>query len=198
MGLVKCKRCGISFDRAKEDFVKVAGGYAHKSCEEQFQIKRNTVICQVCRKNINKLTDEYLKRSNGYVHKTCVPPDEADRLELCNYISELFHIKTPGPVNMALIKRFHTENGYSYKSMYYALKYYFEIQKGSIEKAQERIGILPYVYDDAKEYYEKLTRLQNNILINIEKQMSKKEKVLVVKEEQNHKKIREINLEELD
>lgn len=198
MGLVKCKRCGNSFDKTKEDFVKISGGYAHKLCEEQFQIKKNTVICQVCRNNINKLSDDFLKKSNGYVHRSCVAPDEADRLELCNYIAEIFHLKSPGPVNMALIKKFHTENGYSYKSMYYALKYHFEIQKGSIEKAQERIGILPYIYDDAKKYYENLTRMQNIILTNVEKQLNKQEKVLVIKEEYNRKRKKEINLEELN
>ena len=196
--VVKCRRCGADINRDTEEFVKISSGYAHKSCEEQFQIKRNTVICQICRQNINKLSDEYLKKSTGYIHRSCVPPEEADRLELCNYIVEIFHLKAPGPANMRLIKKFHTENGYSYKSMYYTLKYYFEIKKGSIEKSQERIGILPYVYDEAKQYYENLTRTQNLILRNVEKQLVKEEKVIVVKQNPAHKGKKVINLEDLD
>lgn len=196
MDIVKCKRCGERLDKRTDEFVKLSSGYSHKKCEDAFQIKKNTVICQVCRQGINKLTDDFVKRNNGYVHKSCITEDEMDKLELCNYISEIFHLKSPGPANLSMIKKYHTENNYSYKSMYYALKYYFEIQHGSVEKAHERIGILPYIYDDAKKYYKKLESEQNSILINVGKQLTKEESTVVIKVAPKTKN-RTINLEDL-
>ena len=198
MDIVKCRRCGEQIDKRIDEFVKISNGYAHKKCEEQFQIKKNTVICQICRCGINKLTDEYVKKTNGYVHKSCISTEDLDKAELNNYICQIFHLKAPGPVNLSLIKKFHTENGYSYKSMYYALKYYFEVKKGSIEKSQNRIGILPYIYDDAKKYYNNLTNVQNNVMHNIEMQLNKKESVVTVKVIPTKKKKKLIDLEGLD
>ena len=196
MDIVKCRRCGQQVDKRVDDYVKLSNGYAHKQCEDNFQIKKNTVICQVCRKGINKLTDEYIKKSNGYIHKSCVSSEDLDKKELNDYICEIFHLKAPGPTNSAMIKRFHEKNGYSYKSMYYALKYYFEVKKGSVEKSQNRIGILPYIYDDAKNYYSNLTNVQNKVLVNIEKQLSQEEKVVVIKKAPSRRK-KDINLEDL-
>ena len=196
MRLVKCKRCGEQIDRTKEEFVTLSNGYAHKHCEEEFQIKKNTVICQKCRGKINKLTDEYIKKNSGYIHKSCISTEEIERTELYNYICEIFKLKTPGPVNIKLVNKFHDELNYSYKSMYYTLKYYYEIKKNSIEKAQQRIGILPYVYDEAKSYYDNLTNTQNIILHNVEKQFNKKESIVIVKY-RTPKKIKDINLEDL-
>ena len=139
MDIVKCKRCNQQIDKRIDEFVKLSSGYAHKKCEEEFQVKRNTVICQICRKGINKLTDSYEKKANGYVHTNCISTDEKDKNELYNYINELFNLKAPGPANLTLIKKFHIENGYSYKSIYYTLKYYFEVKHNSIEKAKNEI-----------------------------------------------------------
>lgn len=197
MRLVKCKRCGEMINREVEEFVALSSGYAHKSCEEQFQIKKNTVTCQKCKQPINKLTDEYIKKGSGYIHKSCISTEEVEKAELNNYICEIFHLKTPGPANNNLINKFHNENGYSYKSMYYALKYYYEIKKGSVEKAQGRIGILPYIYDDAKNYYDNLTRTQNVILHNVEKQLTQKENIIIVKLPPRKKK-KQIDLEGLN
>lgn len=188
MDIVKCKRCGNQIDKRIDKFVKLSSGYAHEECEQQFQIKRNTVICQICRCGVNKLTDEYEKRASGYVHTKCISSDEKDKLELYGYINELFHLKAPGPANLTLIKKFHTENGYSYKSIYYTLKYYYEVKHNSTTKAQSRIGIVPYVYDEAKEYYDNITRTQTAVLKSVEKQLSQEESIIVVKSAPHRKK----------
>jgi hypothetical protein len=36
--------------------------------------------------------------------------------------------------------------------MLLALKYFYEIKKGDINKSQDGIGIIPYVIDEAKEF----------------------------------------------
>lgn len=197
MDIVKCQRCGKPINKKIDSFVKIYCGYAHEECEKQLQIKRNTVICQICRCNINKITDEYEKMSTGYVHKKCISADDKDRLELYDYIAQIFHLKAPGPANVNLVRKFHVEYGYSYKSIYYTLKYCYEIKRIPIDKAQNRIGIVPYVYDEAKEYYESLTKTQNKILVNVGKQLEKEENVVVIKSAP-HRKKKTIDLEGLD
>jgi len=196
MNIVKCKRCGEQIDKRVDEFVKLSSGYSHKECEEKFQIKKNTVICRICRCGINKMADDFIKRSDGYVHRSCISTDEKDKIELSNYICELFHLKAPGPVNNKLISKFHTENGYSYKSMYYTLKYHFEVKKGSVEKAQSRVGIIPYVYDEAKKYYDGLAETKNKLHNSVKKQLNQKEEVIVIKVAPKKKK-RNIDLEDL-
>ena len=46
-----------------------------------------------------------------------------------------------------------TENNYTYSGILKTLKYWFEIKKGDLEKANGGIGIVPYVYDDAFLYW---------------------------------------------
>lgn len=196
MRLVKCQCCGKLIDRSIEQYIHKSNGYSHTLCEEEKTIKKNTVICQKCRQPLNKLTDEYIQTSAGYIHQDCITPEEWDKSRLHKYITELFGLKAPGPVNMALIKKFISNNGYTYKSIYYTLKYYYEIKHGSIEKADERIGIVPYIYEEAKQYYENLQKTQIKILNNVEKHLNMEEKTLIIKHAPNSKK-KTIDLEGL-
>ena len=51
------------------------------------------------------------------------------------------------------IKRYREEYNYTYSGIHKALIYFFEIKGNSIEKANGNIGIVPYVYKDAFNYY---------------------------------------------
>ena len=49
---------------------------------------------------------------------------------------------------------------YSYSGILKSLIYFFEIRRNSIEKANGGIGIVPYVYEDARKYYYDLYMAQ--------------------------------------
>ena len=51
-------------------------------------------------------------------------------------------------------------NGFTCTGMAKTLIYHFDINKNSIEKANGGIGIIPYVYEDAKKYYYNIWKLQ--------------------------------------
>lgn len=51
------------------------------------------------------------------------------------------------------INQYITDYDYTYSGMHKALVYFFEIKGNSIEKANGGIGIVPYVYRQAYEYY---------------------------------------------
>lgn len=55
---------------------------------------------------------------------------------------------------------------FSYSGILSTLKYWYEIKGNSIAKANEGLGIVPYVYSDAKKYYESIfyaTQLNKDI-----------------------------------
>jgi hypothetical protein len=42
---------------------------------------------------------------------------------------------------------------YTYSGIKRTLEYFYEVKKNSIEKANGGIGIVPWVYEEAKRYY---------------------------------------------
>lgn len=121
---VKCYYCGHIFDRDKEPFMAIPD------------------------------------KARRYAHKDCYlraaaiqQADEENRVKLENYIKELFNYKVlPEGVNRQ-IREYTTEKNYTYSGILKALKYFYEIKHGSKEKAFGRIGIVPFVYEDAHNYY---------------------------------------------
>ena len=61
--------------------------------------------------------------------------------------------KGPGPKNNAFISKFFHE-GMTYKGMNSTLIYFYDIKKNSTKGSNEGIGIIPYVYEEAKKYFE--------------------------------------------
>lgn len=123
--LVKCKYCGIQFDRLSEATVEVGGRrYAHKACADKF----NQSISQ----------------------------DEKDYLELEKYIKKLFKINTINAKIRKQIKDFREEYQYTYSGMQKTLYWWFEIKKNDLSKANDGIGIIPFVYKDACDYFYRI------------------------------------------
>ena len=112
-----------------------------------------------------------------YAHKECsMSEDEKklqenkDREELYDYIMKLFNISFVDPKIQKQIKKYIEENNYTYSGIKKALVYFFEIKGNSIEKANGGIGIIPYVYQQACDYYYALFLAKN---ANKDKDLSK-------------------------
>ena len=70
-----------------------------------------------------------------------------------NYIKKLFNETTINPRTRKLIQQYTTEYKYTYSGILKSLIYFYEVQGNSIEKSNGSIGIVPYVYDKAFQYY---------------------------------------------
>ena len=95
-----------------------------------------------------------------YAHQTCaeeqspeVRQEVIDKEEFWQCIKTIFGPK----YNYMMINRqatnFINEYGYTWSGMTKSLQWFFIINHGSKEKGNEGIGILPFIYDKAKEYY---------------------------------------------
>lgn len=139
--MVKCTVCGELFDRDKIQAVKSgARRYAHYTCLPE---------------------GELVPLPNAVV--------DQDLVDLENYIKNLLGDDyNPARVKKQ-IKDYKNEYNYSYSGMLKALVWFYEVKGNSIEKANGGIGILPFVYQDAYNYYYSLYLAQ---LVNEEKDVN--------------------------
>lgn len=99
-----------------------------------------------------------------------------DRDALWYYIYRLFgQAEEDKPVsdwNITQMMKFKRQ-GMSYRGQLLALKYFYEIKKNSIQKSNKSIGIIPWIWDESRQYYSKLEQKQKEIGEMIQKQLEK-------------------------
>ena len=99
-----------------------------------------------------------------------------DRDALWYYIYRLFgQVEEDKPVsdwNITQMMKFKRQ-GMPYRGQLLTLKYFYEVRKNSIQKSNGSIGIIPFVYDEARQYYSKLEQKQKEIGDIIQKQLEK-------------------------
>ncbi len=123
--------------------------------------KLSPVKCLYCGKTFNRELEEYVQVNKvRYAHKVCydqhtasITQEERDLMALKNYIKKLFNVETISPRIHKQIEDYHNNRNYTYSGILKSLTYFFQIKGNSIEKANGGIGIVPYVYEDARNYY---------------------------------------------
>lgn len=73
---------------------------------------------------------------------------------------QLFGTEYVNPRIQTQIRKYISENGFTYAGILMALKYFYEVRHGDIEKAHGGIGIVEYVYQDARNYYYDIWQAQ--------------------------------------
>ena len=139
---------------------------------------KHMVKCLYCGEMFDASITPYIKpNARRYAHKTCAQSaeenkiqEEKDREALENYIKELFGINCISPKIKKQIETFVKDKNYSYTGILKTLKYFFEIRKNPIEKANGGIGIVPHVYDEAYNYWRALWEAkERNKQVNVQK-----------------------------
>lgn len=170
---VICVHCKKTFDRDKEPYAKVsAKRYAHANCA--LKVNKNIEIidptdvveCLYCKKLINKTDKDVIKfRVNCFAHISCKQKEDERKKtpeeELYLYIIDLFNVDAVPLKVKRQISQYVKEYNYTYSGILGTLKYCYEIKKNSLEKANGGIGIVPYLYQEARSYYARLYELQN-------------------------------------
>jgi len=126
------------------------------------------VTCVYCKKRFDRDKEPFVRVSaKRYAHKECslseeekIKQIELDKYNLEKYIIDLFKIDFVDPRIQKQIKQYVEEYNYTYSGIHKALIYFFDIKGNSIEKANGGIGIVPYVYKQAFDYYYALWQAQ--------------------------------------
>ena len=146
------------------------------------------VTCIYCGERFNRdkvLTTQVSARR--YAHQECAEKyksektqEEKDLEELEKYIMNLFHEPYINVKIKKQIKDYKQQYNYTYSGMLKSLIWFYEIKGNSIEKANQGVGILPYIYNEACQYYYSIYLAK---MANEEKDIKKyipKEKEVVI------------------
>ena len=81
------------------------------------------------------------------------------------------------------------ENKFTNKGIYFTLKYFYEVRKNSWDKGHGGIGIVPYTYKEATEYWTEQERKQRGFVNAIEQQLKERaaRETKVIKRQQKKK-----------
>lgn len=119
------------------------------------------VTCIICKKRFDR--DKYpavLVNTRRYAHASCAgalseeqAKEEQDRQALEEYIIQLFNLKHMDGRITLQIKKFIQDYNYTYSGILRTLKYFYEVKKNDLSKSNNGIGIVPWVYQEAYNYY---------------------------------------------
>lgn len=174
-----CSVCGEKFDIDKEEWFKPSTRYIHEKCREVYeekQAKKNEKICLYCNKKFN-IKEPHYKVINRYAHEKCYlehynEEEELAKDEIWQYLTKVLKMDA----KFTTVDRQRQEyiaKGCTNVGILNALKYYYEVVRGSVEKSQNRIGIVPYVYDEAQKYYRDLEKEKERVGKNVKKWLKK-------------------------
>lgn len=145
-------------------FIKIYDIIYIENIQKEVNILAHWVICKQCEQRFNRDKEECVPvDGRRYVHKSCFEAydnskskEEKDLIALETYIKQLFKTTTVSAKIKKQIQSFQKEYNYTYSGMLKTLTWWFEIKQNSIEKANNGIGIIPYVYQEAHNYYYSL------------------------------------------
>lgn len=120
------------------------------------------VKCLYCGETFDRDKVEWIQpQGRRYAHKVCPNPDpnkkklEQEKDDFWQYVKKIYG---PGynfiKLN-AFAEKYIRENKFTWSGMLKALKWFYEIQKSPKNNLDyETIGIIPFIYEDAKKYYK--------------------------------------------
>lgn len=169
MAKVKCAICGQTFDYEKVQGVKYgARRYAHLACYPDGELVP-------------------LKVKEG------PPKRNQEREELLNYCKQLFKTERLSPKILSQIKRYVEEYQYSYSGILNTLKWWYEIKGNSLGEYGATLGIVPHVYDEAKEYFYAIYLAQK---LNANAEMHETKREVSIDSPRVRNRIKLFNMEE--
>lgn len=149
---VLCRVCNQRFDtyllkEGSEWIMPEPRYYYHTKCYEDWKIKKNSP-------NLEQEIENgilWIDATYDYLHKELRIP--------VNYVKMRQQWAS-------LLKKGRTSKG-----IYFAVRYFYEVEKGNKDRAQGGIGIVDYIYDRSAQYWVNRERNGERILAQIEEQV---------------------------
>lgn len=142
------------------------------------------VQCRTCKKyfDTEKIPkDEWIMPSkNWYYHTRCYTDwknnhdnatDDDWAMLIYDFLARDLKVSYNYHLCEAQRKKFLKENRFTNKGIYFSLKYFYEIKHNSWDKGNGGIGIIPYIYKDATEYWTDLEWKRRGFMKAIEQQI---------------------------
>lgn len=136
------------------------------------------VKCFYCGEQFDRNSEPAIKvNARRYAHEKChleheknKTQEEIDSEELYKYAKDLLGDSYSYIKIQKQVEKYIKEYNYTYSGILKSLVWFYDITNHSKDKMNGGLGIIPYIYDQAKEYYYKIYLAQNvNKGKNIEK-----------------------------
>ena len=122
------------------------------------------VKCFFCGKTFNRDKEPYVKiNSRRYAHESCAKAQDSSVLKKVEDKEKFFQLvkQIYGPkYNFMMINKqaedYIKQYGYTWSGMTGCLHWFYNINHGNIENGNGGIGIIPYIYDQVRNYYQNL------------------------------------------
>ena len=124
------------------------------------------VKCLLCNKNVYREKIAFVKIGNRYVHEKCALDNPKKIKELLNRedfyecVKAVYGPKYDYQTINRQAENFIKNYGYTWYGMTKSLQWFYFVNNGTTEKSNDGVGIIPYVYDRAKEYYKEVDTTQ--------------------------------------
>lgn len=160
--------------------------------------KGKTPKCKWCNEWVDKSLNDHTKTNVGYYHNPCYQQFELNKQhlkELHDYISKVYNVEFPTGWMLKQIKEYKTKRNYTYKGMELTLRFIYEVENKYLREASDSgLGLIPYFYEKAKQYYINLYSVTQSAT-NIE--IDNTSEIIYLKPPTNKKKNKLINIDEL-
>ena len=138
------------------------------------------VTCAYCGcKTVDKLSQDYIQYKGKNFHREC-GEKQKEKDNFYSYVCEVFKLKAPGPRIYNQGNSFVEKYGYTYLGMQKTLYVIYAVKKHANDRPIESksIGLIPYYYDEAQEYFKRIDKKKEMIRKEI---MSTTEEIISVK-----------------
>lgn len=134
---------------------------------------KHNYVCRDCLKMFTNLHVDDFRIENRNVVQTspyCNMTQDEQRSACIEFLYTLLDQKI-APRSFSMLKNY-IKKGYSWIGITRAMEWFYLVKRNDISKAKGSLGIVPYVYDEAQLYYDKLNK---QLLRRFEEQVLPKE-----------------------
>lgn len=122
--------------------------------------KYRKVKCAECKEDLDRNSEPFVIKSSKNYHEKCFnmfAVRKTHREELIEYITHLYGENISIALINKQIKDFQDQYNYTLKGMELALRYFHDIEGNQADA--KGIGIIPFIYNDAKNYHIKMNKI---------------------------------------
>jgi len=121
------------------------------------------VKCLYCGETFDTNVEPFVKpNATRYAHQKCaeeheknMTQEDIEEVALYDYIKKIYGKHYNFMLIKKQIEKF-KKQGYSCRGMRLSLQWFYEVKGNSIQDSNGGIGIIPYVFEDAKKYFYQL------------------------------------------
>lgn len=158
------------------------------------------VKCPECGTYNDKENTVY--HNSKYYCKICFEnkqKEAQDYKNLVAYICELYQIEAPTGWMLKQIKDYKEQFNFTYRGIKTTLHYFYEIQEGNSVEDSMGIGIVPFVYDEAKRFYIEKKAVKDSLKdCDLEEIGNRKKTIHINLEQKTKNKYKEMALIDID